>query len=221
MANHRLDDLAVAIQAGGESKRMGKPKALVTFLGAPLIMRGINRLFPICSEMVITTNEPEKMGFLDSYVSTGRLKLVSDGTDCRGALVGIKTAFASAVLPYVALVACDMVFPSPSLITYLHNKLESTGADIAIPKTKYGYEPFHAVYRRETCLVAVERALGEGELRATSWFDGMRIVEIDHEEVLKVHPRGGVFVNVNTPEELRTLEQRILTDGITSAEEGD
>ncbi len=220
MSSHRMSDLTVAIQAGGESKRMGTSKALVTFLGAPLIMRSVNRLFPICSEMVITTNEPEKMGFLDAYVASGRLKLVSDGTDNRGALIGIKTAFACSTLDYVALIACDMVFPSPSLIEHLRTRLMETGADVAIPKTKFGYEPFHAVYRRRTCLEAVERALDAGELRATSWFQSVRVLEIGKEEISEANPRGAAFVNVNSPEELRALEQRILADGMTSAEEG-
>ena len=213
----RVDDLTVVIQAGGESKRMGTSKALVTFLGAPLIMRGVNRLFPICGEMVVTTNEPEKMGFLDSYVESGRLRLASDGTDKRGALVGIRTALASSRLPYVALVACDMVFPSADLLVHLRNRLEASGADVAIPRTKFGFEPFHAVYRRQTCLPVVEEVLERGEIRATSWLAGMDVLEIGHDEIREVHPRGAAFVNVNTPEELRAIERRILEEGMPSA----
>ncbi len=57
--------LTVIIQAGGESRRMGQEKALVPFLGRPLISRVIDRLAPIADEMVITTNHPEAFGFLE------------------------------------------------------------------------------------------------------------------------------------------------------------
>lgn len=217
MNRDRIEDLTVVIQAGGESKRMGSSKALVTFLGAPLIMRSINRLYPICDEMVITTNEPEKMGFLDAYVEAGRLHLASDGTNERGALIGIRTALSNSNNPFVALVACDMVFPSPDLIAYLHDQLVEGGYDVAIPKTQYGFEPFHAVYRRETCLPAVKNALSEGRIKATSWFEDVKVLEVGHDVIAKVHPRGGAFVNVNTRKELHDLEQRMLTDGMTSA----
>lgn len=215
--NVRIDDLTVVIQAGGESKRMGTSKALVTFLGAPLIMRGVNRLFPLCGEMLVTTNEAQKMGFLDAYVESGRMRIVADGTDKRGALIGIRTALANASLPYVALVACDMVFPSPQLIAHLHGVLAQGDADVAIPKTQYGYEPFHAVYRRETCLQAVEQALDGGQIKATSWFERVKVAEVGRDVIAKVHPRGGAFVNVNTPQELHDLEQRILAEGMPSA----
>ncbi|MGI6216151.1 MAG: molybdenum cofactor guanylyltransferase [Coriobacteriales bacterium] len=217
MGKSRIDDLTVVIQAGGESKRMGTSKALVTFLGAPLIMRGINRLYPICDEMLITTNEPEKMGFLDSYVEAGRLRLCTDGTGQRGALIGMRTALSNSKNPYVAMVACDMVFPSASLITYLHDVLVETGADIAVPRTKFGYEPFHAVYRKDTCLPVVEEMLEKGEIKATSWFNRVKTIEVGHDKIAEIHPRGAAFINVNTPDKLHEVEQRILTEGMTSA----
>ena len=218
MIKSEVENLTIVIQAGGESKRMGSNKSLMTFLGAPLVMRGINRLFPFCSEMLITSNEPERMGFLDSHVATGRLRIVADDTDARGALVGMRTAFANATNPFVGLVACDMVFPSSSLILHLKKRLEAEGADVAIPRTSHGYEPFHAVYRRESCLAAVEAAMAAGERRATSWLAQIKAIEVGEDEILRAHPRGGAFVNVNTPEELRDLERRILLGEITSAD---
>ncbi|MGI6221269.1 MAG: molybdenum cofactor guanylyltransferase [Coriobacteriales bacterium] len=215
----RIENLSIVVQAGGESKRMGSDKALVTFLGAPLIMRPIRRLYPICSEMVVTTNNPEKMDFLQSYIDSGRMHLASDKINHRGALVGIHTALSSATLDYAALVACDMVFPSSELIRHLHGILEETGADVAIPTTHNGFEPFHAVYRRETCLAAVEDALENGLSKATAWFPAVNVVEVGSEEIQRVNPRGGSFVNVNTPDELHELERRIIEKGIPGADE--
>lgn len=217
----RIDDLTVVIQAGGESKRMGSNKSVMPFLGAPLIMRGVRRLFPICTEMVITSNEPEKLDFLEPYIETGRMRIAADRTERRGALIGMVTAFENATMPYVAMVACDMVFPSAPLIAHLRERLEETGADVAIPRTSHGYEPFHAVYRRESCLTLAQAALEAGESKATSWLKDAAVLEIGEEEIMAANPRGAAFVNVNTPDDLHALEQKILNGEIKSLDEDD
>ena len=68
-----LPPLSVAIQAGGESRRMGRSKATVPFLGRPLLERIVTRVAPIAAEIVITTNEPENLGFLDDHPARGRI----------------------------------------------------------------------------------------------------------------------------------------------------
>lgn len=209
-----IEDLSVVIQAGGESKRMGTPKAFVDFMGEPLIMRSVRRLFPICGEMVITTNEPEKMGFLDPYVQTGRMRFARDATDRRGALIGMDTALSNASKPFVAMVACDMVFPSPDILSYLQGLLADGDYDVAIPRTSMGYEPFHAVYRRGTCMGAVKDALADGRAKATSWFGGVKVREATADELYDIYPLGKAFVNVNTPDELRAVERAIVEHGL-------
>ena len=73
-------NLTIVIQAGGESRRMGRSKATVPFLGEPLLLRGVNRLLPLADEFIITTNEPQTLGFLDDWVDSGRIRRVTDCT---------------------------------------------------------------------------------------------------------------------------------------------
>ncbi|MCL2750173.1 MAG: molybdenum cofactor guanylyltransferase [Coriobacteriia bacterium] len=210
-----MNGLTVVIQAGGESRRMGKPKALVLFCGIPLICRGLKRLSGIADQLIITSNHVESLEFLCSGVTRGDLELYADVYNMRGALSGLYTALYYAKQASVAVVACDMVFPSASLLKAEHEVLLSTEADLVVPKTTHGYEPFHAVYRRETCLPLIKDALDKGEIRATSWYDKAQVVEFTLDDVLAADPRGGSFVNVNTPEELRHIEERILTGEMT------
>src|ERR1044072_3671969 len=137
--------LTVSIQAVGQSSRMGEDKALKTFLGRPLIQRVVERLSPIADEVIVTTNHPEDYSFLD-------LRLIPDLKPGRGALGGLYTAIASASNPMVAVVACDMPFASPELLEAARQILVREEADVVIAKSEEGYEPFHAIYRRETCL---------------------------------------------------------------------
>lgn len=197
---------------------MGRSKATVPFLGKPLLLRGVSRLLPLADEFIVTTNEPQNLGFLDDYVKQGKIRLVCDISDVRGALHGIHTALDAATKPYVAMVACDMIFPSRNLISAELTGLKREGTDAAVPKTQFGYEPFHGVYRKDSCLPAVIEALGEGQTRATSWFDKIRLTDFTTDMIAKAEPRGGCFINTNTPEQLADMERKILEGDICERE---
>lgn len=83
---------------------------------------------------------------------------------------------------------------------------------MAIPRTAEGYEPFHAVYRWETCLPAVERALLQGERRLISWFPGMNLSVLEGAELQTYDPKGLAFWNLNTPKEFQQAELLIRSE---------
>ena len=178
---------------------MGEDKALKTFLGRPLIQRVIDRLSPIADEVIVTTNHPEEYTFLDR-------PLFSDLKPGRGALGGLYTAIASASHPFVAVVACDMPFASPTLIEAATKLMVEEEADVVIAKTEEGYEPLHAVYRRATCLPAIEAAIDADQWKVIAWFPQVKVRVLTPEEVKRYDPSGLAFWNVNTPEEFTKAE---------------
>ena len=204
--------VTVVIQAGGESRRMGRSKATVPFLGRPLICRLIERLSPVADDLVITTNEPDNLTFLHQEFPQLNIQLVCDIFSSRGALPGLYTALQAARNPYVAIVACDMVFASGALVVAEALCMNETGADVVVPVNKHGFEPFHAMYRRMECLPAVRRALDRGEKRAQSFFGDESVVvhEFPQSKVLEAEPMGGCFINANTPDELHALEDMVM-----------
>ncbi|HEX5943678.1 MAG TPA: molybdenum cofactor guanylyltransferase [Anaerolineales bacterium] len=191
--------LTVCIQAGGASSRMGEDKALKTFLGRPLIQRVAERLLPIADELIVTTNRPEAYAFLN-------LPLFSDLKPGRGALGGLYTAIASARHPLVAVVACDMPFASPLLLEAASRLLVEESVDVVIPKSQEGYEPLHAIYRRETCLPAIESAIDADQWKVIAWFPQVRVRVLTPDEVKRYDPSELAFWNVNTPEEFSKAE---------------
>ena len=199
--------VTVVIQAGGESRRMGQSKALVPFAGRPLMCRMVERLAPVADELVITTNEAERLEFLHGEFPGVPLRLVPDLHDSRGALPGLHTALQAASNPLVAVVACDMLFASPRLVVAEALAMKESKADIVVPVNKHGFEPFHALYRRETCLPAIEEVIASGSKRAQDLFDAVDVLEFPQSEVLRAEPRGGCFINANTPDELRGWEE--------------
>ena len=193
--------LSIVIQAGGQSTRMGENKALKPFLGRPLVQRVIERLAPIADELLLTTNQPEEFAFLE-------LPLFSDIKPGRGPLGGLYTALVSAKYSSVAVVACDMPFASAPLLVAAASILSQEGADVVIAETAEGFEPLHAVYRRETCIPAIESAMEADQWRVISWLPQVKVRKLSPEELGRFDPQGLAFWNVNTPEEFSNAERR-------------
>ena len=192
--------LSVVIQAGGQSSRMGEDKALKPFLGKPLIQRVIDRLSPIADELLVTTNRPADYAFLNQ-------RLIADLKPGRGALGGLYTAIASASHPFVAVMACDMPFASKSFFESAHRLIVQKEADVVIAKTEAGYEPLHALYRREACLPAIEAAIEADQWKVVSWLPNVNTRILSPAELKLFDPTGLCFWNVNTPEEFEKAEQ--------------
>jgi molybdopterin-guanine dinucleotide biosynthesis protein A len=195
-----IESLSLVIQAGGESRRMREDKALRPFLGRPLITRVIDRLGGMAGEILITSNHPENYAFLQR-------KVFPDQFPRRGTLGGLHTAMASASLPYVAVVACDLPFASAVILERMVIVMEKEGVDAVVPSSDVGWEPMHAVYRRESCLPAVSASLEAGEWKAIDWFPHVRVRALTLEEAAACDPSGLAFWNINTPEEFAEAEQ--------------
>ena len=179
---------------------MGEDKALKPFLGRPLIQRVIERLSAIADETIVTTNHPDAYRFLG-------LRLTPDLKPGRGALGGLYTAIASASHPFVAVAACDMPFASATLIEAMTSLLVRQEADVVIAKSDEGYEPLHAVYRRDSCLPAIEAAIEADQWKVIAWFPRVKVHTLTFDEVKQYDPSGLAFWNVNTPEEFEEAER--------------
>lgn len=195
--------LTISIQAGGGSTRMGQDKALLPFLRQPLVQRVMTRVAHLADEVIVTTNNPEAYTFLG-------VPLVEDLIPGMGALGGLYTALAIASHPLVGLIACDLPFANPNLLSACREILEDTGSDAVLPATEHGLEPLHAVYRVETCIPLVKAALDAGKRKMISWYGESRVRIIPAEDVAEFDPDGITFWNVNTPEEFRKAESKAM-----------
>jgi molybdopterin-guanine dinucleotide biosynthesis protein A len=180
---------------------MGENKALKVFLGRPLIQRVVERLAPVADEVLIMTNEPDAYRFLN-------LPLFPDLRPGRGPLGGLYTALVSARHPHVAVVACDMPFASAPLLVASAGFLQQDRADVVIAETAEGFEPLHAVYRREACIPAIESAMDAGQWRVISWFPQVKVRRLTGDELRRYDPDGLAFSNINTPAEFAAAEKR-------------
>lgn len=209
IVNYNLIMITIVLQAGGKSTRMGKDKALIPFLGSPIIKRLRDRFLNLGDELLVITNDFS--GYQDLAVP-----LHKDIIPDRGALGGLFTALSISKNPVVGIIAADLPFASSALMAHLIKTLLASDADIVIPSTEKGLEPFHAVYRRETSLPLVKRALDQDLWRVNAWFDQAEILILTPEETRKVTSSRYTFINLNTPEDLQKAEKLALDLGLDS-----
>ncbi len=192
--------IALAVLAGGNSGRMGQEKALVKFLGQPLILHVLTRLKPLSEEVFVVTNRPDRFDFLHQ-------PLYKDVKTGFGPLGGVFTALSVSKSPLVAIIACDMPFASLSLFQYELELIENTSADLVVPSTPLGLEPLHAIYRRDTCLPEIRSAMQAGERKLINWFPRVKTRVLSPLETEKLVPDYQAFINLNRPDEIRKTER--------------
>ncbi len=195
--------LTIAIQAGGESKRMGQSKARTEFLGRPLIEHMLDVVTGFAEELIVTTNEADKLAYLEQ-LHPG-VRLVPDIADERGALPGLLTALHNSSNDIVGVVACDMIAFPAQMLAREALALQATRADAVIPSTDGYWEPFAGVYRKNTCEPVLQSIVGNGSKRMRDLIDRIDCRPFS----AKSWQRRGMidpFANVNTPHELAQAE---------------
>lgn len=182
---------------------MGKDKALLPFLGRPLIQWIIERVSILSGEILVVTNQPENYHFPG-------IRLVQDIFPGRGSLGGLYTALQASradIDSLVGVVACDMPFVDTKLLEAEIKKLINGPFDAVIPLSEHGSESFHAIYHRSSCLPAIEKSLQAGKWRVNSWFPEVHIYHMPSEETIIYDPNRLAFMNINTPAELALAEK--------------
>ena len=195
--------LTIAIQAGGESKRMGQSKALTPFLGRPLIEHMLEVVAPFADELIVTTNEEPELHYL--LEQHPKLRLIGDVMKERGALPGLLTAIEASSNDAIGVVACDMIAFSPQILAREALAMQANGSDAVVPFNNGNYEPFAAVYRKSTCQPILERIASRGSKRMRDLIDSINCTRFNAELMRKpgtIDP----FANVNTPQELAQAE---------------
>lgn len=194
--------LTVAIQAGGQSSRLGRDKGLLSLAGIPLIEHILGRVKGLGDEILITSNHPRDYSFPG-------VRTISDPVPGAGALTALHTALSAAQGERVLVLACDMPFVSRPLLEHMINLTPQT--DVIVPHHRGNYEPLHAVYNKRNCLPAVEDALEAGESRVISFFPSVQVTIVDETTLTRFDPQGLSFFNINTPEDLDQAS-RILAE---------
>ena len=106
---------SLGVLSGGESRRMGRDKSQVPFLGRPMIEHVIRRLAPEGVPVLVST----RSGGADPPPFTLR---IDDKHPGLGPLAGISALLEATVTPFLLVVPCDLPnLPSDTGDRWLHH----------------------------------------------------------------------------------------------------
>jgi molybdopterin-guanine dinucleotide biosynthesis protein A len=188
------------VLAGGKSLRFGKDKALVQFEGKPIVKWVMKVIDEVVDEVILSlSSDAEVFNFLDAV--SDNIKIVKDAKPDLGPISGLLSSFREAKGEYVAVAPCD----SPFIIAELYKLLfeRADGHDGAVPYINNFWEPLHAVYKKDTFIIALEKALSQGKNRPTDAYPYLDIEKVMQKEVEIVDAKNLSFVNINTRKELQ------------------
>jgi molybdenum cofactor guanylyltransferase len=184
------------ILAGGLSSRMGSEKALLISQGATLISHAINTLSPLCSDIIISTNNP---GRFDSFP----YRKITDTKGGRGPIAGIASALDISDSEINIILAVDMPAIKPEFLSSLLKLFPGTRA--VVPVSGSGKtEPLCGIYSR-SLLPDIKELIRSGNFAVNTIAD---IVGVKKIQVLPSTPgySENMFLNLNNPSDLADWE---------------
>ena len=193
------------ILAGGDSRRMGRNKALMRLGDETLISRTLKRLQSVTDETIIIANSAHL------YTELG-VRVYEDLVPDTGALGGVYTGLSYAANNAVLCVACDMPFLRPKLMTYFVSVLGEHDAVVPYTREMGDSNPklqtLCAVYSRR-CGQVIRQMLDQGELRLHALCNRVSVRMVQPEEWREFDPEGLSFVNVNTREDFEEVKEML------------
>jgi molybdenum cofactor guanylyltransferase len=183
------------VLCGGQSKRMGRPKAWLPFHGEIMLPRVVRLLGEVVAPVVVVAAPDQEVPPLPYDVAVARDPEKGRGP-LQGLAAGLEALRGRCEAAYLS--SCDVPLLRPAFVRRLIDLLgEHT---VCVPFSDGFHHPLAAVYRSEA-LETVLRLLAEGRLRPVFLFESLptRVVEAD--ELRDVDPTLQSLRNLNMPEE--------------------
>jgi molybdenum cofactor guanylyltransferase len=210
MSSAPIKSRGAVVLSGGESRRMGRDKALLLFGDEAMLQRTVRLLALIvpAEQIVIVAAADQTLPALPPAV-----QVIRDEVEGLGPLPAIAAGLhaLSSKVESSFVTGCDAPLLKPAAVSWLFERLDETqasrdenGADGVVLQDAQRLYPLFAAYRTG-CAAALAEAWQSGE---TSLHDvlrsgrlNMRFMHVD--ELRGIDPQLESLVNCNTPEEHR------------------
>jgi len=195
------------VLCGGQSKRMGRPKAWLPFAGELMLPRVVRLLAEAVHPLVVVAAPNQDVPPLPEAVT-----IVRDEERGRGPLQGLAAGLAAlrgrADAAYIS--SCDVPFLRPAFVRRLIDLLGKQ--TICVPRIDDYHHPLAAVYRLNVAPV-VERLLAANRLRPFFLFEAVSTRIVEAGELADVDPGFQTLRNLNTAEEYEAALREIAGAG--------
>ncbi len=202
-----MEEVTVAILAGGTSKRFGSEKALAKFQGIPLVSHMVNIAHRLSSKVIVVVSNENQESALLGIVKGARI-VVDPPENEKCALVGALTAFEFTSTPYTLLLPIDSPLSSVDLLKVIIEM--SSGHGAVVPSWPSGYiEPLHSVYMAEHAYYHGLKVMEKGLRRMSDMLDALQnVLFVSTETLRQFDPDLHTFVNFNTHKDLMIAERK-------------
>jgi molybdenum cofactor guanylyltransferase len=198
--------VAGIVLCGGQSSRMGRPKAWLPFGKELMLPRVVRILSEVLSPIVVVAAPEQDVPPLPAGVQIVRDAEKGRGP-LQGLLAGLNALEGRADAAYLS--SCDVPFLQPAFVRRLVDLLGENA--ICAPRVGEYDHPLAAIYRLAV-KDSVARLLAENSLRPVFLFDAVPTRVVEARELADVDPTFHTLRNLNTMEEyeaaLREAERK-------------
>jgi molybdopterin-guanine dinucleotide biosynthesis protein A len=196
VGNPHQSSVSGVVLAGGQSRRLGRDKAVEPIAGQPLIQRVIERVSQVSTEMVVVVASRARG---EALPLSEAHRIALDIYLGKGSLGGIFSGLTAVQEEWGLVVACDMPFLNLELLRYMMSLRE--GVDAVVPVLEGRPEPTHALYSR-ACLPHIEERLKADDLKIAGFFEEVRVRYVPEEDIARFDPDYLSFFNINSQSDL-------------------
>jgi molybdopterin-guanine dinucleotide biosynthesis protein A len=192
---------SVVILAGGESSRMGRPKAVLPFAGTTIIERLISELLGESEDVIVVAAPKLRETYSIEEAlreNVGKIRLIRDEVAFGGPVDALMRGLRAARHEAVFACSCDLPMLRAEVARKLCSMIE--GYEAAIPEIAGKLQPLCAVYSWRS-LEVFTAMVDQGERRLTAAVKRLNARRIDEPELLKFDPDLTSFLNLNTPKD--------------------
>lgn len=195
MKTGQANGIGGIVVCGGQSTRMGRSKAWLSFGSEPMLVRVVRVVAQVVAPVVVVAAPRQRLPKLPAGVT-----IVRDEDEALGPLAALAAGLQAlaGVSQAAYLSGCDAPLLSPRFVARVVAALHDD--ELAIPREGKFRHPLAAVYRTSLA-PRVRRLLAADRLRLLDLCRLSRVRDIDVAELRVVDPRLDSLRNVNTPED--------------------
>lgn len=194
------------VLCGGQSRRMGRSKAWLTFGGETFLQRVTRIVGEVVQPTVAVAAAGQELPPLPTSILVAR-----DEQPGRGPLQGLLAGLdrLSGVVDAVYVSSCDAPLLRPAFVRRMIDLLADF--DIAVPETDGLPHPLAGVYRTKV-REGVRELLDASRLRLVFLFERYRTRFVPTEELRTVDEHLSSLRNINTPEDYDALLRQAVVE---------
>lgn len=198
-----IEACSAIILAGGQSRRMGRNKALLPVPGTEqtsFVEHLATQLHTYSHEVILVARDAQQAS---EYAQIRNVRIVTDAVPAIGPLMGLYSGLLASSSAYALVTAVDMPFVSNEMLAFL--LAQPYDDALVMPVVSDVPQVLLARYPR-AILPLLETRLQAGRRDPRSLLEVAPVHYIEEAQLRTIEPELRSFINLNTPQELANYQ---------------